>query len=593
VTEILSPALTRLAAYLTAHDPECGALDLVTAKRAYGKDTLIAAAWRIRIEPGSDERSVDVLAHPDHPFEPVAIGIADLAADERPLSGVFTNSTLCLESPDDPLPIASDDSMIVEVLARVRAQMGPRNLKVKAASRDLEIAEYWTNRDGGLPTCFSLLANRGPSREVIYTEYGGDPYVAEDEAELSTWVVNAGKKAPKRARRTVLIDLTATPKTLPRSNLDLLEVARSLGDSESVALLESIAAAISVPVPIILRIPTADGNVFVAAWLDDPRATKGKKTALSTKWDGFKAGKAPLAILVGRFFVAAIPLQRGRIQRVDPEWLFSRGGNNLAPALLNARVVIVGAGSLGSSVARRLAKTGVGALNIIDPDWLSWDNIARHELGGRYVGSSKANAIAETLRRDFPHIEARAFPNRWEDVWRESPVVLRDANLIISTTAHTGSELHLNMLGRTEALPPLLFGWLEDRAAAAQVLFVGGIGGCLGCGLNRFGVFSERVVTNQTRTIRRVPGCDAFYQPYSALEADAAITLIAEAAIDVLTAKTTRSRLVTWIGARDLIQREGCSISDDWIVRNGDPGDGRTKVSRDWGINMGCPLCGD
>src|SRR5580658_344870 len=124
VTEILSPALTRLAAYLTAHDPECGALDLVTAKRAYGKDTLIAAAWRIRIEPGSDERSVDVLAHPDHPFEPVAIGIADLAADERPLSGVFTNSTLCLESPDDPLPIASDDSMIVEVLARVRAQMG-------------------------------------------------------------------------------------------------------------------------------------------------------------------------------------------------------------------------------------------------------------------------------------------------------------------------------------------------------------------------------------------------------------------------------------------------------------------------------------
>lgn len=593
VTETPSPALERLAAYLVDHDPECRELDLETAKRRYGKDSSIAAAWRIRIEPGTDERRVDVLAHPDHPFEPMAIGIADLPDDERPLSGVFTNSTLCLASPDDPLPIAADDSMIVEVLARVRTRMGPKNPDVRAASRNVEFATYWANDSEGLPTCFSLLANRGPSREVIYTEYGNDPYVAEDERQLATWVVNAGKVAPKRARRTVLLDLVTSPRTLPKSNLDLLEVVKSHGDAESTVLLESIAAAVSVPVPVILRVQTAEGSVFVAAWLDDPRASKGKKAAVSTKWDGgFSPGKAAFAVLVRRFFVGATLLRRGRVQRVDPEWLFSRGGNDLAPALLQARVAISGAGSLGSSVARRLAKAGVGSLTIIDPELLSWDNVARHELGGRYVGRSKAKAMAETLRSDFPHVEAKAYPSRWEDVWRISPEVLRDVDLIISTTAHAGSELHLNMLGRTDALPPLLFGWLEDRAAAAQALLVSGIGGCLGCGLSPFGVFSERVVTNHTQTIRRVPGCDAFYQPYSALEADAAIAMIVETAIDALTANTTRSRLATWIGARDLIEREGCSISEEWMTRYGDPGDGRAKVDRNWSINPACPLCG-
>jgi molybdopterin/thiamine biosynthesis adenylyltransferase len=237
-------------------------------------------------------------------------------------------------------------------------------------------------------------------------------------------------------------------------------------------------------------------------------------------------------------------------------------------------------------------KSGVGGLLIIDPDTLSWDNIARHELGVRSVTKSKAEAMTETLRADFPHIKVTAHDSRWEDVWRSEPDVLKNVDLIISTTADTGSELHLNLLARTEQLPRILFAWLEDRAGAAQALLVGGTGGCLGCGMSKFGIFSERVIYHPNRTLRRAPGCDEFYQPYSALEAEAAIAMIVEVAIDALASGSQRSRLTTWIGAKELIESDGGVIREEWVALRGDPGGGRIKISKDWNIEPTCPLCG-
>jgi hypothetical protein len=162
-----------------------------------------------------------------------------------------------------------------------------------------------------------------------------------------------------------------------------------------------------------------------------------------------------------------------------------------------------------------------------------------------------------------------------EDVWRSDPDALRNADLIISTTAAAGSELHLNLLTRTERFPRVLFGWLENRAGAAQALLVCGTGGCLGCGMSKFGVFSEQVVYNLNRTQRRVPGCDEFYQPNSALEAESA--MIIEVAIDALSSGSHRSRLSTWVGARKLIEDDGGVIREELIALHGDPGDGRLE----------------
>jgi hypothetical protein len=165
-----SAALERLAGFLTAHDPTIHELDLEAVKKTY-KLASVGAAWSVRIAPGTDERRIDILGHVDHPFEPPDVGIVDLGPEDRPLMGVFTNDLICLDSPDAPFPISTDDSMIVEVLTRVRACMVIVQRPDVIEPRRLEFATYWGNRSSDVPRVFSLLDDRGPSREIFYAEY--------------------------------------------------------------------------------------------------------------------------------------------------------------------------------------------------------------------------------------------------------------------------------------------------------------------------------------------------------------------------------------------------------------------------------------
>ena len=50
-----------------------------------------------------------------------------------------------------------------------------------------------------------------------------------------------------------------------------------------------------------------------------------------------------------------------------------------------------------------LAKSGVGRFVLIDNDILNWGNVARHALGGGYVGQAKATALANYLEKQMPY----------------------------------------------------------------------------------------------------------------------------------------------------------------------------------------------
>jgi hypothetical protein len=230
-------------------------------------------------------------------------------------------------------------------------------------------------------------------------------------------------------------------------------------------------------------------------------------------------------------------------------------------------------------------------MTVIDPEFLTWDNIARHELGGRYVNVSKATALAAVLRGDFPHLAVRGYTQRWEAVWNSATDIFIGADLIISTVADWRSEAHLNAILRTEAsFPPVLFAWLEDRAAAAQALIVAGEGGCLACGMDRWGAFSERVIHFEKRSERRVPGCDAFYQPYSALDAEQGAAIVTEAALDALRERPLHSRLVTWIGARKVLAEHGGELRAEWQENHPNAIE-RTRFEQSWGRSAICGYC--
>jgi adenylyltransferase/sulfurtransferase len=76
-----------------------------------------------------------------------------------------------------------------------------------------------------------------------------------------------------------------------------------------------------------------------------------------------------------------------------------------------ARVLVVGAGGLGSPLALYLAAAGVGTIGLVDDDVLELSNLQRqvaHHTSG--VGRPKAESAAETLRALNPlnHVEVHA-----------------------------------------------------------------------------------------------------------------------------------------------------------------------------------------
>ena len=72
-----------------------------------------------------------------------------------------------------------------------------------------------------------------------------------------------------------------------------------------------------------------------------------------------------------------------------------------------ARVLVVGAGGIGSPVLMYLAAAGVGTLGVIDDDVVSLSNLQRQVIFGTDdVGAPKAARAAEAITRLNPHIRA-------------------------------------------------------------------------------------------------------------------------------------------------------------------------------------------
>jgi molybdopterin/thiamine biosynthesis adenylyltransferase len=78
-----------------------------------------------------------------------------------------------------------------------------------------------------------------------------------------------------------------------------------------------------------------------------------------------------------------------------------------------SRVLIVGAGGLGSPLMLYLAAAGIGTIGVIDDDRVSIDNLQRqiaHETNS--IGKFKTRSAADAIERVNPHVEAKLYTTR-------------------------------------------------------------------------------------------------------------------------------------------------------------------------------------
>ena len=85
-------------------------------------------------------------------------------------------------------------------------------------------------------------------------------------------------------------------------------------------------------------------------------------------------------------------------------------GKDAMEVLKNARVAVFGVGGVGGHLAEALARSGVGAIDLIDNDTVSLTNLNRQMLAlHSTVGQYKVDAAAARIKDIDPTIEVRCF----------------------------------------------------------------------------------------------------------------------------------------------------------------------------------------
>ena len=119
--------------------------------------------------------------------------------------------------------------------------------------------------------------------------------------------------------------------------------------------------------------------------------------------------------------------------------------------LKSARVLVVGAGGLGSPVALYLAAAGVGTLGLVDFDEVDATNLQRQILHGESdVGRLKLDSARDRLAETNPHVEVVAHEARLSS--GNAPSVLADYDVVVDGTDNFPTRYLVNdacvMLGK-------------------------------------------------------------------------------------------------------------------------------------------------
>jgi sulfur-carrier protein adenylyltransferase/sulfurtransferase len=124
------------------------------------------------------------------------------------------------------------------------------------------------------------------------------------------------------------------------------------------------------------------------------------------------------------------PLTPAELRRYARHFSLPEFGETGQRRLKGARVLLVGAGGLGSPAALYLAAGGVGVLGLVDDDRVDETNLQRQILYGTAVlGQPKGAAAAGRLRDLNPHVHVEPFATRLTS--QNALEILRDFDVIV------------------------------------------------------------------------------------------------------------------------------------------------------------------
>lgn len=459
-----------------------------------------------------------------------------------------------------------------------------------------EFDSYWSKTDGGR-TVISLLSPGGPSRTISLWRGTDEYYLADDDDPLERWLRNRFPRTKADYEFTtathVVLKRPILPTEYPKSGAAVLRLVRELAPN-ALSLLANAAENADSKFTVSFEGHTNDGPVFFAVEVMPPtKQGMPSEQRPDMLQKGFRVGKVLPHIKLQRQF-GGNKVEHHDVMRADASWIHGRDAPEIAP-LFDKRVLMIGAGSLGSEVAQLLAKTGVGSITLVDPELLDYSNVGRHVLGVSEVRTFKAKSLAEKLARNFPHMRSvEHFSEDWLSLFQQRPEVFGGVDLIVSTAGSWLTEGRLNQIARNEAdFPPVLYGWAEPFSVAGHAVLIGPRGPCFSCGIDPFGRSLLTVCAWDASTTRKQPHCGVSFQPYGPISLAGVATLVAKTAMKSLLGEfLPGTEAVCWASQTEILEQGG-RFNADFLKKIPFAPEFGGSYAFQWARRDVCAYCGD
>jgi molybdopterin/thiamine biosynthesis adenylyltransferase/proteasome lid subunit RPN8/RPN11 len=150
--------------------------------------------------------------------------------------------------------------------------------------------------------------------------------------------------------------------------------------------------------------------------------------------------------------------------------LHARGGGLLGASLRERTVLVAGLGSVGSYLAEQLARSGVGALALVDPDAVEPANLSRTTYAVEDVGRPKPDALARRLLAVAPALRVTLHRSSVEDLApADLDALVRGADLVVAATDGIAAQRALDRFAYARGRPALFVG-LYAGAEGGEVI---------------------------------------------------------------------------------------------------------------------------
>ena len=136
-------------------------------------------------------------------------------------------------------------------------------------------------------------------------------------------------------------------------------------------------------------------------------------------------------------------LTPSEIQRYSRHLLLKEVGLSGQLRLKNARVLLIGAGGLGSPVGLYLAAAGVGTIIVVDNDIVDISNLQRQVIfSTEHVGRSKAEVAAKCLSAINPEITVIPLVQRFDST--NAAHLVRDCDVVVDASDNFATRFMAN-----------------------------------------------------------------------------------------------------------------------------------------------------